>query len=424
MKPAAMSHITQSRLPNGFRIATETIHGAQTVAFALSVGVGARYETKEQHGISHLLEHMAFKGTATHNARALAEAFDLMGGNVNAYTSNESTVYYVKVLKDYAEEALQLLCDIVRTSSIDAEELERERGVILQELAMHNDTPDDLVFDHYHALSYAKQPLGRSILGTETSIKAHSRKDICDFIATHYVPSRMVLSAAGAIDNTMCLRIAHAAFGGMDATETTPCEAAHYTGGERISYKKSLEQVQLVLGYHACALAHPDTMALRTFAILLGGGMSSRLFQDIREKRGLVYNISAFSSHYQDTGLLSIYAATGAEHLPELMPALADILAHAGEQLSEQELLRAKNQIKANIVMARESIGSIAEWMGRHLLTYGVIKTAEEILAEIDALTVKDMERMAATYIGRSPLSLAALGPVKSIDTSMLPQSV
>lgn len=418
------SHVVQTRLPNGFRIATEAIAGAQTVAFAISVGVGARYETMAQHGISHLLEHMAFKGTPTHNARGLAEAFDLMGGNVNAYTSNESTVYYVKVLKNYAEEALQLLCDIVHKSIIDESELERERGVILQELAMHNDTPDDLVFDHFHALAYTKQPLGRSILGTEDSISTHSRTDICDFIAQHYVPSRMVLTAAGAIDNALCLRIANETFGVMPTQIATPFSPAHYTGGTLVTYKKSLEQVQLVLGYQACATTHKDTMALRIFSILLGGGMSSRLFQEIREKRGLVYSISAFASNYQDTGLLSLYAATGAEHLPELMPALSDILAHAGEHISELELLRAKNQMKAGVVMARESIGSIAEWMGRHLLTYGTIKTAEEILTEIDALTLLDMERIANTYIGKSALTMAALGPVKSINHSILPQSV
>lgn len=419
-----LSHVVQTRLPNGFRIATEAITGAQTVAFALSVGVGARYETMAQHGISHLLEHMAFKGTPTHNARQLAEAFDLMGGNVNAYTSNESTVYYVKVLKNYAEEALQLLCDIVHKSTIDEDELERERGVILQELAMHNDTPDDLVFDHFHALAYAKQPLGRSILGTESSISAHSRTGICDFITQHYVPSRMVLTAAGAIDNALCLRIANETFGAMPAQTATSFLSAQYTGGTLVTYKKSLEQVQLTLGYHACATTHKDTMALRIFSLLLGGGMSSRLFQEIREKRGLVYSISAFASNYQDTGLLSLYAATGAEHLPELMPALSDILLHAGEHISELELLRAKNQMKAGVVMARESIGSIAEWMGRHLLTYGIIKTAEEILAEIDALNLADMERIANTYIGKSALTLAALGPVKSINHSMLPQSV
>ena len=182
-------------LDNGFRVASAHVADIETVAFALSVGVGARYERPEEHGVSHLLEHMAFKGTPALNARALAESFDLMGGNINAYTGNESTVYYVKVLKEYAEDALRLLCDIVRRSTIDATELERERGVILQEIAMYNDTPDELVMDHFQAECFPEQPIGRTILGTEASIGRHSRDDILQFIATHYVPRRMVLSA-------------------------------------------------------------------------------------------------------------------------------------------------------------------------------------------------------------------------------------
>lgn len=417
-----MSLPTITTLPNGFRIASETFADAETVAFALSVGVGARYETPAEHGISHLLEHMAFKGTETHNARALAEAFDLMGGNVNAYTSNETTVYYVKVLKAYAEDALRLLCSLVRHSTIDTAELERERGVILQELAMHNDTPDDRVFDQFQEAAFPHQALGRSILGTEESIVRHGREDILRYIATHYVPGRMVLSAAGAADHALLERIAREYFGDMDDTAFTTSEPGRYQGSVAI-VQKELEQVQFVAGYAACAATHADYYGLQVFSTLLGGGMSSRLFQEIREKRGLVYSVSSFASCYADTGLLGIYAATGAEQIPEFIPALAEVLAASGEGINEQELLRAKNQIKSGIVMARESYGSVAEWSGRHLLLHGRVKSAQEILSLIDALSLADMERIAHRYVGASPLTLATLGPLETLDSGLLPQA-
>lgn len=294
--------------------------------------------------------------------------------------------------------------------------------MILQELAMHHDTPDDLVFDMFQESAFSHQALGRSILGTEESISRHPRSAIMQFIAQHYVPRRMVLSAAGAVHHDQLCTIGAEYFGDVADTPSTPCEPAHYAGGTRIIHKK-LEQVQLVLGYHAISSTHDDYYALQVFATLLGGGMSSRLFQEIREKRGLVYSVSAFASCYQDTGMLAVYAATGREHMEELMPALADVLTHAGDTISELELLRAKNQLKANIVMARESIGSIAEWIGRHLLIHNRIKSAEEILGLIDALTISDMQRMARSIIGTSPLTLTTLGPIKTLDSSALPRA-
>ncbi len=411
-------HITQ--LPNGFRVASEAFDGAETFAVALSVGVGARYETPREHGISHLLEHMAFKGTDTHNARELAEAFDLMGGNVNAYTGSEITVYYAKVLKEYAAEATRLLCSLVRHSVFDQAELERERGVILQELAMHHDTPDDRVFDQFQDVAFPTQGLGRSILGTEESISRHSRSDIQSYNDSHYLPKRMVLSAAGAVDHAMLDSIARDYFSDREDIPLTSAEPARYEGGVSL-ISKELEQVQLVLGYQALPLTHPDYYALQVFSTLLGGGMSSRLFQEIREKRGLVYSVSSFVSAYNDSGLLGVYAATGAEHMDELMPALADVLNHASEGISEQELLRAKNQLKASIVMARESIGSVAEWIGRHLLLHGRVKPASEILQQIDAITLADIKRMAHATVGSSRLSLTTLGPLDALNVSHLP---
>lgn len=416
-------HLEITRFDNGFRVASASVADVETVAYAITVGVGARYETLAQHGVSHLLEHMAFKGTPTHNARELAEAFDLMGGNINAYTGSETTVYYVKVLKEYAEEALALLCDIVRRSTIDAAELERERGVILQEIAMYNDTPDELVIDHFQACCFPDQPMGRSILGTEETIMHHGRDDITRFITEHYVPQRMVLSGAGAVDHGLMERVAKAAFADLPAYPLTTAEPGIYRGGRSIVHKDSLEQVQLVIGYDAVARTDPDYYALQVFSTLLGGGMSSRLFQEIREKRGLVYTVSSFVNAYNDCGVLGIYAATGAEQMDELMPALADVLRSADMRVSAQELLRAKNQIKAGIVMASESTGSTAEWIGRHLLIFDRVKPASEILAKVDAITLDDMHRIEQRFIGTSALTVATLGPITALDTSALPQA-
>lgn len=405
-----------STLPNGFRVASEHDAECHSAAFAIAVDVGARHEEVSEGGLSHLLEHMAFKGTAKMNAREIAEAFDLMGGNVNAYTSHEHTVYYAKVLKEYAADALRLLCEIVAHSTFDAHELEREREVVLQEIAMHHDTPDDLVFDLYQDMAFGGQALGRPILGDPERIAAYTRDDIIAYTRKHYQPYRMVLAAAGYVEHAQTLRIAEAFFAQhAAATVQHALPTARYVGGEK-TLEKELEQVQLVLGFPGLASPHPDYYALQVFSTILGGGMSSRLFQEIRERRGLAYSVSAFASGYQDVGLLGIYAGTTVEHLTELVVALKEVLAGMREGVSDAELLRAKNQLKAGTVMTRENCGSIAEWIARHLLVYGEYRTVERLLAQIDAVTQEDLVRMAALALGDAAPVVAALGPIGSVN--------
>lgn len=402
-------------LANGLRLASEHVPGVHSAAFAVAVGVGARYEAPEEAGLSHLLEHMAFKGTDRLNARQIAEAFDRMGGNVNAYTSHEHTVYHAKVLKEYAADALALLCEIVRRSNFDNEELERERGVILQEIAMHHDSPDDLVFDLAQQSCYGTQPLGRPILGTAAHIRGFTRADLMRYTAQHYQPDRMAITAAGAVDAEAFRRIVEEYFGDMPAPEQTPTAppATHGSGIETL--EKDLEQVQLVLGFATVAVTHPDYYTLQVLATLLGGGMSSRLFQEIREKMGLAYSVSSFMSGYRDTGSLGIYAGTTREHLEQLLAALARVLHHMGEPVGAEELLRAKNQLKAGIVMARENPAAIADWMARHLLIYGRVKSAEEILAKIDAVTADQVAHAARQTLLMQRPAIAALGPKGSL---------
>lgn len=410
-------------LPNGLRIASERDEEALTAAFAVAVDVGARYEEPGENGLSHLLEHMAFKGTATKNAREIAEAFDLMGGNVNAYTSHEHTVYYAKVLREYASDALELLCDIVANSVFDAAELEREREVVLQEIAMHHDSPDDLVYDLFQEMAFPNQPLGRSILGPKEQVANYSREDLLNYVRKHYTPPRMVLAGVGAIDHAQMLQTAQQFFGDAAVvTNISGASAAQYVGGEK-TLEKELEQVQLVVGFPGVSVTDKDYYAAQVFATILGGGMSSRLFQEIRERRGLAYSVAAFIAGYQECGVLAMTAGTTVEHLAELTGALREVLASMQDGIGEQELLRAKNQLKANVVMTRESTGSIAEWIARHILQYGKYRTAEELLAEIEKVTSADMVRLASNCLKGAP-TIAALGPEGSVNHVGLTQKL
>lgn len=411
-------HLTA--LDNGLRIASEIIPDAHTAAFAVAVDVGARHETREQGGLSHMLEHMAFKGTTRRNARQIAEAFDLMGGNVNAYTSHEHTVYYAKVLREYASEALELLCEIVADSVFDEAELEREREVILQEIAMHHDSPDDLVFDLFQQNAFGDTSLGRTILGEPERVASFTRDDLLHYIAQHYTPARIVIAGAGAVEHSAMHQTVERFFGERPASDNAvQHDVATYVGGEQ-TLEKDLEQVQLVVGFHGVACTDPDYYASQVFCTIMGGGMSSRLFQEVREKRGLAYSVSAFTSGYNDIGVMGMHAGTSAEHLGELMTALRDVLRSMGDGVSDEELLRAKNQIKSSVVMSRESTGTIAEWIARHLLVYGHYRTAEELLPQIDAIGHADMARLARLCLDTPTPVIAALGPEGSLSDAGL----
>jgi predicted Zn-dependent peptidase len=410
-----------TQLDNGLRIASEAQANCHSAAFAIAVDVGARHEEITEGGLSHLLEHMAFKGSTRMNAKQIAEQFDLMGGNVNAYTSHEHTVYYAKVLREYADDACKLLCDIVSDFAFDQQELEREREVILQEMAMHQDSPDDVVFDLFQETAFGNnQPLGRSILGLPERVSAFTRENLIAYTAKHYQPKRMVIAAAGQVNHQTVVDIATAHFGKLARGVETPGPVRGlYVGGEK-TQEKELEQVQLVVGYPGVAIDHLDYFSLQMFSTILGGGMSSRLFQEIREKRGLAYSVSCFSTGYQDAGVLGIYAGTTVEHLAELTGALKEVVGASLADISEAEMLRAKNQLKAGVVMSRENCGAIAEWIARHLLVYGRYKTAEEIVEMLDAVTIGDVQRSAGACFKAATPTVVALGPEGSVNNARL----
>ncbi len=405
--------VLNDTLPSGLRFIAEELPQMESTAIAISVDVGARWESPEQHGISHLLEHMAFKGTKRYSALQIAEIFDGIGGHFNAFTSHEHTVYYVKVLKEHWHTASAILCEILTDSLYDEEELAREKGVILQELAMHHDTPDDLVFDLYQEAAFGSQPLGRSILGTAEAISAHPRQAILDFVTQHYRAPRICVSAAGAMD-AVRLRDFFAEHLALPAGDENTLPPANYLGGEQI-VDKDLEQLQLLLGVPSLPIADVRYYALQLLSNLLGGGMSSRLFQEIREKRGLVYTIQSFNASYAECGLLSIYAATSPEDAPELMEVVTEELRKLTQDISSEELARSKQQQIANLRMARENTATLAEWMGRHMLQFGEYRDATALTERIEAVQLEEVQTLAQSLFAAPKLSFAALGPTKSL---------
>ncbi len=396
-------------LPNGLRIASEAMPGVESVAVTVSIGVGSRFESEAENGLSHILEHMAFKGTTTRNAQQIAEAFEDIGGQFNAYTSVEQTVYYARVLSEHMPRAIELLADILQHSVLDKEELKREQQVIVQEIAMHQDTPDDYIGDIFDTVAYPDQPMGRSILGNAEAIQRYTRDSVLQYMQTHYHAPRMVISAAGKLTHEALITQVHRYFHLPTSTNlsTTP-EAARYVGGV-VHLDKDIEQTHLMLGYPALPLGHPDFYALQLLGIILGGGMSSRLFQEIREKRGMAYQVSAFLSSYSDNGMLVMNSASTPAHAKEIPSLMTAELAALATHVSTAELERAKNQQLAELVMARENSSAVAGWIGRHLLIYGDYITLDTLRKRIQAASVDDIKRLAANLLKSRP-TLATLG--------------
>lgn len=407
--------IRTTTLENGFKVVSDPMDAVESVSLGVWVGVGTRYEKPEVNGVSHLLEHMAFKGTKRRSALAIAEEIEAVGGHINAYTTRESTAYYVRVLKEDMPLGVDLIADILQNSVMDAEELERERSVILQEIYQANDTPDDVVFDNFQTAAFPAQPLGRQVLGDADIIASLDRSVIIDYMKEHYSAATMVLAAAGKVDHDELVTLARDAFGELPRGQETARDAASYAGGESIEERK-LEQAHLLLGFEGVGYQDPDFYTLAVLSTLFGGGMSSRLFQEIREKRGLVYSIYSFAPSYSDCGMLGIYAGTGAEETAELIPLICDEINKMTDSVGEAELTRARAQIKASILMALESSSSRCEQLARQMMVFGRPLPTEEIVANIEAVDADAILRT-ARRIFTSPLTLAALGPVSKLES-------
>ena len=406
-------------LPNGFRVVTEHMPGLQSASVGIWVAAGGRHERVEQNGIAHFLEHMAFKGTEKRNALQIAEAIEDVGGYINAYTSREVTAYYARVLKDDVPLALDVIGDILRNPVFDPSEIEIERGVILQEIGQSLDTPDDVIFDWLQERAYPDQPIGRTILGPEERVKAFSREDLAGFVGEHYGPGQMILSAAGAVEHDELVKIAGDMFGDMKPTQSHVITPARYAGGEHRA-EKDLEQAHFTLGLESPDYRDPQIYTAQIYSTALGGGMSSRLFQEVREKRGLCYTIYAQTGAYADTGMMTIYAGTSGEQIGELAQITIEELKRAAGDMNEAEIARARTQMKAGLLMGLESPSARAERLARMLAIWGRVPGLEETVQRIDAVTDGDVRDFAEHMAAEARPSMALYGPVKgapALDT-------
>lgn len=405
------TRITQ--LDNGLRVATVTMPSVQTASIGVWIDAGARHERAEVNGVAHMLEHMAFKGTERRSARVIAEEIENVGGQLNAYTSRENTAYYARVLADDLPLAADMLSDILQHSTFEPEELERERGVILQEIGQTLDTPDDLIFDLFQETAFPDQSLGRSILGPAEIVQGMTRDQLTGYMAEHYAPENMVLAAAGKVEHQRLVDLGADLFKELPAVapKTKDVQAGSYAQGD-LRKDRELEQVHLILGLPAFSYHDDDFYALQVLSAMLGGGMSSRLFQEVREKRGLAYSVFSFAACYKDTGVFGIYAGTGEEQTSELMPVLCDEFTSLMMNATEEELARARAQLKASMMMGLESCFAQSEDVARQLLIFGRRIPHEETIAEINAVDADAIRRVGERLIdGRRP-TLAAIGPI------------
>ena len=405
--------IRVTTLPSGLVVVTERMDRVETVSFGAYVASGTRHEAAEENGVSHFLEHMAFKGTERRTAAGIAEEIEAVGGHINAYTAREQTAYYVKVLKEDTALGADIIGDILTHSTFDPDELERERGVILQEIGQTNDTPDDVIFDHFQETAYPNQPMGRPVLGTEKLIRGMKRDTLMRYMRTHYTTSNTLIAAAGNLHHEEIVDLAQRHFADLPTHPTHAPTAGTYAGGE-FRESRDHDQVHIVLGFPAVGYSDPDYYPTLLLSTLLGGGMSSRLFQEIREKRGLVYSIYSFAAPQLDGGIFGIYAGTGESEAAELMPVTLDELQKVQTTVTEAELARARAQVKASLLMSLESTGSRCEQIARQIQVHGRIIPTAETVGKINAVTPHDIQR-AATRIFRAAPTLATMGPANLV---------
>ena len=404
-----------TRLPSGLTVVTDEMPHLETASLGVWVGSGSRDEQGDEHGISHLLEHMAFKGTTRRSARAIAEEIEAVGGDLNAATSVETTAYYARVLRADVPLAIDVLSDILSDPSFDPTELAREQNVIVQEIGATEDAPDDLVFDRLQETAFPDQPVGRSILGTPETVRSFNPDRLRAYLARNYRAPDMVVAATGAVNHRAVVDEAEKRFGKFAGPAAPVPAPASFGGGTKVE-SRDLEQVHIAMALQGLPIRHQDLYSLQVFTIVLGGGMSSRLFQEVREKRGLCYTISTFHMPYSDTGLFGLYSGTDSADAPELMKVVIDQIADATETVTDAEIARAKAQMKAGLLMALESSGARAEQIARQMIAYGRPVPLEEIVARIEAVTADSARAAGRMLIGRGRPAVSALGPGQGLE--------
>ena len=397
-----------TRLANGLTVAIDPMPGAESAAIGLHAFVGSRSEAIGKGGLAHLVEHMVFKGARGRDARAIAEAIEDVGGSLNAWTSRDQTLFHARTLAADVGLGLELIADLVRAPKLDPAELEREKLVILSELGECLDAPDDLIHDRLFEAAFGDQPLARPVLGNEASIAGLTRSDCVDWLEHQYRPERLVISAAGRVDPGHVLLLAEALFGDLETRQAPPIEAAQFIGGIR-SDRRSAEQTHLALAYRGLPASSDAAPALSLFAQAVGGGMSSRLFQELREERGLAYSIYAWTQGYADTGLFAVNLAADKARATEALNLASDVVERSASELTEAELNRARAQVEAGILMALETPQGRADAMARSIEIFGRIMTADEVLAELRAVDL-GAARAAGSAMLEGPRAIASIG--------------
>jgi predicted Zn-dependent peptidase len=404
-------------LKSGISVVTDTMPHLETASLGVWAASGSRDERPNEHGISHLLEHMAFKGTRRRSARQIAEEIEAVGGDLNAATGAESTAYYARVLRADVPLALDVLADILSEPTFDGEELHREQNVIVQEIGAVADTPDDLIFEYLNTTAFPDQPLGRSILGTAKTVRSFSGTALRDYLTRHYRAPDLVVAAAGAVDHAAIVADVERRFASFAGTASVNPEPGQFVGGTRIE-KRELEQVHIAMALPGVPVTDPTLYSLQVFSNILGGGMSSRLFQEARERRGLCYSIYSFHMPYSDVGMFGLYAGTDAADTAELVRVVVDEIAGLAETMTEAEVARAKAQMKAGLLMALESSGARIEQLARQMIIWGRPLPLHELVEKVDAVTVASARAAGRALITRGKMATAVLGLGSGLESA------
>lgn len=403
---------------NGVRVVLENIPTVRSVAIGVWIGTGSRNETFENNGISHFIEHMLFKGTKTRTARDIAEAFDSIGGQVNAFTSKEYTCYYAKVLDEHADFALDVLADMFFNSTFDEEELLKEKNVVLEEIKMYEDTPDDIVHDLLSKVTYKEHSLGYPILGTEETLETFTGDTLRSYMDMFYTPSNVVVSIAGNIEETFIKKV-EKLFGSFESKNEAKTKKAPQFHSSTIARKKETEQAHLCIGFNGLPIGHKDIYSLIVLNNILGGSMSSRLFQDVREQRGLAYSVFSYHTSYQDGGMLTIYGGTGSNQLDILFDTIQETVETLKNNgITKKELANSKEQIKGNLMLSLESTNSRMSRNGKNELILSRHRSLDEILEKINEVSEESVNQLAnETFTDQ--FSVALISPSGELPKSL-----
>lgn len=398
------------QLDNGLWVVTEPMDHVRSVAVGVWVGVGSLNETKEENGLSHFIEHMVFKGTQKRSAKDFAQQMDAVGGNLNAFTGKDCTCFYAKVIDEDLDLAVDILADLTRNGVFDPVELEKERGVILEEIAMVEDTPEDLVHELLAEAQFESGPLGRTILGPDEQIKQYSRQTLLDYRHTHYVPENTVIAVSGHYDEEKLKQIIEKYFGDWEKRSFTPLPFEQAFYNKQLFYEKDTEQVQICFGYEGASSGSDDSYAMAVLNNVVGGGMSSRLFQKIREDMGMAYSVYSYPISYQYTGVFNVYAGTSPENVLAVMKEIvAEMNKLAKNGITQEEFEHGKSQLKGSFLLGLESVSGRMQGLGRSQLLLGSVKEIDETLEAIEAVTIDQVNQLCKSRFSVVP-ALAIVG--------------